>query len=107
MSDEVQGYYICVAEDACPFTSEEIQNVQVREYGTICESSVWAGDSFDRIVERFDVSDHGNLKDTIKHAKEEYPKAKYEGTKRGKPIQNKMSDIAPDWYDPANIGEEY
>ena len=107
MSDEVQGYYICVAEDACPFTSEEIQNVQVREYGTICESSVWAGDSFDRIVERFDVSDHGNLKDTIDFAQSEYPKAKYEGEQRGVPIKNTMSSVAPSWFDPADAGEEW
>ena len=108
MSDEVQGYYICVDDGICPWTNEAHQNVQVRSYGRYSESSVLAGEGFDRIVERFDVSDHGNLKDTIDFAQSEYPKAKYEGEQQGVPIQNhKMSDIAPGWFDPADIGEDW
>ena len=106
MDDQIDGYYICVDDRICPFTSEILQTVQVRCYGFRSEYSVLAGESFDRVIEFFEVD--GDLKGAIDAAKTWYPKAKYEGEQRGKPIQNhKMSDVAPSWFDPADAGEEW
>ena len=92
MDDQIDGYYICVAEGWCSWTNEAYQNVQVRCYGFRSEYSVLAGERFDRVIEIFEVD--GDLKGAIEAAKTWYPKAK-------------MSDVAPSWFDPADAGEEW